>query len=372
MNKHILIIGVTPKSLIIFRGDLIKALSLKGYSITTLAGSYERKTNEYLKKVGVCLETYPVQRRKTNPFSDIKTYLFLRKYLANKKPNTILAYTIKPIIWGGFAAYSLKDTNFYAMIEGEGFTFQGGGIIRNILKKLVIFLYYLSLKKAKKVIFLNPDNQNNFIKLGIIPKEKATLINGIGVNISQYSFMPLPKSNPIFLSIGRLIAEKGFREYAQAAQIVKAKYPNIVFQLLGREDPSANSIPLVEVKQWHDQGWVEYLGTTDDVRPYLQSCHIFVLPSYYGEGLSRTILEAMSIGRPILTTDNVGCRETVTNGDNGYIVPKADAQALAERIIWFLKNREQWERMGKRSRELAKEKYDVHKVNARIMEIMEL
>jgi glycosyltransferase involved in cell wall biosynthesis len=221
------------------------------------------------------------------------------------------------------------------------------------------------------VIFQNPDNLNEFVQRGIVPVAKCALINGSGVDISRYTHTPLPNNPPIFLTIGRLLGEKGFREYAQAAQIVKTRYPDVTFQLLGPEDPSPDGISLNEVQQWHQNGWLKYLGATNDVRPSLQNCHIYVLPSYH-EGMPRTVLEAMATGRPILTTDVPGCRETVSQGENGYLVPKANAQALAERMIWFIENRDQWERMGKRSRELAEEKYDVHKVNAQLMEIMGL
>jgi glycosyltransferase involved in cell wall biosynthesis len=179
----------------------------------------------------------------------------------------------------------------------------------------------------------------------------------------------MPLGNPTFLTIGRLLGEKGFREYAQAARVVKEKYPDTVFQLLGPEDPSSDGISAAEVRSWDEFGWVEYLKSTSDVLPNLKRCHIYVLASYH-EGMPRTVLEAMAIGRPILTTDVPGCRETVILGENGYLVPRADASALAERMIWFIENSDQWEKMGRRSRDIAEESFDVHKVNAKLLEIM--
>lgn len=367
----VLIIGALPESLINFRGSLIQSLCKANYQITAMASEAQTKVTEQLAKWGANFCAYPVQRNSLNPLADFKTWQSLRQTFRELQPDVILAYTIKPVIWGGLASRILPDTRFYALITGLGFAFQGKTLKRKLLVKLVTFLYRTALKRAKRVIFQNPDNLNEFVQRGIVPAAKCALVNGSGVDISRYTHTPLHHNQPIFLTIGRLLGEKGFREYAQAAQIVRSRYPEVIFQLLGPEDSSPDGIPLSEVQQWHQNGWLEYLGATNDVRPYLQNCHIYVLPSYH-EGMPRTVLEAMATGRPILTTDVPGCRETVIQGENGYLVPKANAQALAERMIWFIENREQWERMGKRSRELAEEKYDVHKVNAQLMEIMGL
>jgi glycosyltransferase involved in cell wall biosynthesis len=337
-----------------------------------MASNTQPKVTEQLMKWGVNFRAYPIQRNRLNPLADLKTWHALRQTFRVLQPDIILAYTIKPVIWGGLASRATPSTRFYALITGLGFAFQGGSLIRNLLSKVIINLYRVSLKRANKVIFQNPDNMQVFISKGIVSKEKCALVNGSGVDIEAFPLSPLPQKKQItFLAIGRLLGEKGFREYAEAAKRVKQKYSNITFQLLGPEDPSPDGLSIAEIKSWQSEGVIEYLGFTDNVRPYIESCHIYVLPSYH-EGMPRTVLEAMAIGRPILTTDVPGCRETVTNGDNGYLVPKENTEALAERMIWFIENQTQWRRMGKRSRELAEEKYDVHKVNAQLMEIMGL
>lgn len=370
-KSNIIVIGSLASSLINFRGELIKCISKKNHHVIGMASFSEKETVDSLKKMGVVFFSYPVIRSSLNPINDLMTWKSLRQTFKELQPNIILAYTIKPVIWGGLASNILPDTRFYALITGLGFAFQGKTLKRKLLSKLVTVLYRTALKNAERVIFQNPDNLNEFVQRGIVPPEKCAVINGSGVDISRYTYTSLPNEPTTFLTIGRLLSEKGFREYSQAAQIVKARYPEATFQLLGPEDPSPDGIPLSEVQHWHQQGWLEYLGSTHDVRPYLQNCHIYVLPSYH-EGMPRTVLEAMATGRPILTTDVSGCRETVIPGENGYLVPKANAQALAERMIWFIENHDQWERMGKRSRELAEEKYDVHKVNQQLMEIMGL
>ena len=363
--------GGVPESLINFRGELISTLA-KEHSVTAMADSTKEKVVSRLKNINVFFKQFPIQRNGLNPIVDFRTWKSLRVFFKETQPDIILAYTIKPVIWGGLASKVAPKTIFYALITGLGFAFQEGGFKRNLLTKLVSFLYHASLSNAEKVIFQNRDNMLEFISRGIVPKEKCMVINGSGVDIQNFSYFQPPKrKHIIFLSVGRLLGEKGFREYAEAAKIVKIKYSYSIFQLLGPEDPSPDALSLLEIEKWQAEGSIDYLGSASDVRPYLKSCHIYVLPSYH-EGMPRTVLEAMAIGRPILTTDVPGCRETVINGENGYLVPKADANALAERMIWFIENQDQWERMGKRSRELAEEKYDVHKVNAQLMEIMGL
>ena len=369
--KKLILIGALPESLLNFRGSLIQALLNKDYQVTAMASQTEATVTSKLQTLGADFHAYPIARNGLNPLADLKTWSALRQTFRELQPDVILAYTIKPVIWGGLASRVLPNTRFYALITGLGFAFQGDTLKRKILSQLVTFLYRIALKRTKQVIFQNPDNREVFIKRGIVPADKCVMVNGSGVDTVQFQTTPFPTGKITFLTIGRLLGEKGFREYAQAAQSVKACYPEVTFQLLGPTDPSPDGIALSEVQHWHEQGWLEYLGSTNDVRPYLQQCHIYVLPSYH-EGMPRTVLEAMAIGRPILTTDVPGCRETVTNGDNGYLVPKANAEALAERMIWFIEHRDQWERMRQRSRQLAEEKYDVHKVNADILKIMDL
>lgn len=367
----LIIIGALPESLVNFRGSLVQTLLKAGYQVMGMAAETQTHSIRQLAKWGAGYRTYHVQRNGLNPLSDLKTWRSLRQTFIELQPDVILAYTIKPVIWGGLASRALPNTHFHALITGLGFAFQGTTLKRKLLVKLVTFLYRTALKRANSVIFQNPDNLNEFVQHNIVPASKCSLVNGSGVDIGRYTQTPLPEGNPVFLTIGRLLGEKGFREYRQAAQIVKTQYPDTTFRLLGPEDSSPDRIPMSEIQNWHDQGWIEYLGSTDDVRPCLRNCHIYVLPSYH-EGMPRTVLEAMATSRPILTTDVPGCRETVSNGDNGYLVPKADARALAERMIWFIENRQQWEQMGRRSRKMAEEKYDVAKVNAQLMEIMGL
>ncbi|MCX2766946.1 glycosyltransferase family 4 protein [Pseudoalteromonas sp. B530] len=365
-----LVIGAFPPSLTRFRGDLIKGLGSKGISVVALACNAKEEDIAAIELLGARYVNYSVERNGLSMASDIKTLLQLIQIFRRERPDLVLSYTIKPIIWGAFAARHVPNCGFYALVTGLGFAFQKGSWKKNLLMKLVVFLYKVALKRSSKVIFQNPDNKKIFIDLGIVHENKAVVVNGSGVDITHFNVKSLP-SLPKFLLIARLLGDKGIREYIEAARIVKEKYSMAEFQLVGPVDPSPDGISLKELECLNGNSAVNYLGETDDVRPYIESCSIFVLPSYH-EGLPRTVLEAMATGRPILTTDVPGCRETVVNGENGWLVKKGDAEQLAEKMIWFIENQSEWQRMANASRAMVEDKFDVHKVNTELLKIMEL
>lgn len=364
--KSIIVAGALPESLLNFRGQLIKSLTEDGWAVTAIAGEANKKIVDGLRNIGAYFIPYSIRRSGLNPFVDIVTYCQLKNIINKVNPDIYFGYTIKPIIWGGLASRNNPNVKFIALITGLGFAFQGKTIKRKVLCKIVEFLYRISLSFAHKVVFQNIDNLNYFVEKELVDKNKAEIINGTGVDLKHYQYANLRSGKVIFLLIARLLYEKGIREYISAAQKVKIRYPDVEFQLLGPSDPSPDGISLNAVKQWHDSKYITYLGESDDVRPFLQACHVYVLPSYH-EGMPRTVLEAMSTGRPILTTDVPGCRETVIPGENGFLVPKADIYALVNRMIWFIENRDQLKIMGEKSRELAIIKYDVHKINRQLI-----
>ena len=369
MDKLILI-GALPSSLLNFRGDLIRNFKHCGMIVTAMASGGTSQEIESIESLGICYQDFTVARNGLNPIHDAKTFFSLYFFLKRESPKCVFAYTIKPVIWGGIASRLSKVPNFIGLITGLGYAFQSGGLLKNILVSLVCFLYKTALKNAKAVIFQNSDNMQVFIDKGIVPIEKCHLVNGSGVDLSYYKVSTLP-SKPHFLLIARLLGDKGIREYAESALLVKKKYPDAVFELVGPEDPSPDGINMDEINNWCDKGALIYSGSTNDVRPFIGQCSIYVLPSYH-EGMPRTVLEAMAMGRPILTTDVPGCRETVANGENGWLVEKANVEQLTERMIWFIENSYKWAEMGKKSYQMAKEKFDVHKVNEKILKVMGL
>ncbi len=366
----ILIVAANTRSLINFRGDLIRAIRKLDFSVLALSEKTSVAEVIAVKNTGASFVSYPVQRNGMNPIRDMRTWLALRAIFKTNQPDTVLAYTIKPVIWGGLATRVVPNAKFYALITGLGFAFQTG-VNRGWLTNLVSFLYRISLRRAEKVIFQNEDNLNEFVLRGIVPRDKCVRVWGSGVDLTSFNFESIQEGAPIFLAIGRLLGEKGIREYVEAASIVKLHYPNAKFQWLGGIDPSPDGISIEDVMSWHNDGILEYLGETNDVRPFIANCKIFVLPSYH-EGMPRSTLEALAIGRPVLTTDVSGCRDTVIIGENGFLVPKANSHALAERMIWFIENPDSWQAMGLASRKLAEVRFDVCNVNAEMLRIMGL
>ncbi|MBZ0297946.1 MAG: glycosyltransferase family 4 protein, partial [Anaerolineae bacterium] len=259
-----------------------------------------------------------------------------------------------------------------SMITGLGFAFsdQARQSVRfRLISQSARGLYRLALRCNTKVFFQNPDDRSLFLALNLAKEDQMILINGSGVDVDHFSVTPLPSEEITFLLIARLIQDKGIYEYAKAAAQLKAKYRDIVFQLLGPFDHHPQAVKPSNVSAW--KGTISYCGETSDVRPFIKRCSVYVLPSYR-EGTPRTVLEAMAMGRPIITTDAPGCRETVRDGENGLLVPVRDVDALVAGMEYFIRNPQQIARMGQRSREIAEERYDVHKVNAVIMETMQL
>lgn len=365
----ILIIGAFPNSIVSFRGKLIQYFIAAGHDVTVMTAAATEDVVAQVTALGATFIPYSVERNGLNPIADLKTLLALKKALHVLQPDHVLAYTIKPIIWGGIAARLLGFKQFHAMITGLGYAFEKGSFTRNTVNFIVKHLYKFSLANAKSVIFQNQDNRKLFVDLALVEAEKCYRVFGSGVDTTEYQQQPLPKQATTFLLIARLLGDKGVREFANAAKLVKQHYPSAKFQLLGPYDSSPDKISAEEVTQWQRDGQIEYLGETDNVKPFIKACHIYTLPSYH-EGLPRSVLEAMSIGRPILTTDAAGCRDTVVNGENGWLVPTRNVEALAKRMIWFIEHPEQWQSMANNSRRMVEDKFNVDHVNEAIGNII--
>lgn len=316
-----------------------------------------------------------MSRTGMNPVLEIIHTWKLIRLLKKLHPDVTLGYTIKPVIFGSIAAKLAGVPHRFAMVEGLGYAFtlgaHGFSFKRRILKRLVLWLYRIGMAQADKVIFLNADDPAELVAERVLPKEKCFLLGGIGVDLAQWPMHPPVLSPVTFMLVARLLREKGVEDYAAAARLVKQQHPQARFILLGGLDENPGSITQAEVQVWVDEGILEWPGYTA-VPPWLAQTSVFVLPSFYREGVPASTQEAMAMGRAIITTDVPGCRETVVDGDNGFLVPVRDPQALAQAMCKFIERPELIARMGGRSRQMAEEKFDVHKVNARLLQVMGL
>ena len=233
-------------------------------------------------------------------------------------------------------------------------------------------MYAVALRGAHIVFFQNPDDEQLFRASGLVGRgQRRVRINGSGVDLEHYAPAPLPDGPLIFLMVGRLLREKGVFEFVEAAGRVKALRPAARFQLLGGLDPNPTSITEEALRRLQEDGTIEYLGTVTDVRPMIEDAHVIVLPSYH-EGMPRSVLEGMSMGRAIITTDAPGCRETVETGENGFLVPVRDTDALTAAMLDLIDDRGKVSAMGAKSRQMAELRFDVHAVNQVILESMGL
>ena len=376
MTKHILIISSELFSLINFRSSLIKYLIDGGHRVTVLVPKEKYNTEvtiQKLKSMGVIFKSYSLSRAGLNPFKDYLSYKSICFVISQCKPDIVIAYTAKPVIYAGMAMRHFPKISFFPLITGLGYGFtEGDGLKRKLIRQLMIILYRKGLKNSKGVIFQNPDDERLFYKLKIIFKNMSShIVHGSGVDLDLYPFSPLPKK-PIFLMLARLLIDKGVREYAEAARIVKAQFPKAIFQLAGRLDSNPSTISSNELNFWINEGSIQYLGEISSVQKIIASCRFYVLPSYR-EGTPRSVLEAMATGRPIITTDTPGCRETVIHGKKGLLVSPQNSESLANAMIQLLeKNEDKIQSMGRESFILAKDKYAVKRVNKSIINILNL
>ena len=369
VNKTIAIVINTSWNIYNFRLGLLKALQANGYKIIVIA-PHDKYSQEF---ISLGFEYYPltINSKGTHPVEDLKlTYSFYKLY-KQIQPDVILHYTIKPNIYGTFAA-ALLNIPTINNIAGLGTLFVKQDIVTSIAK----MLYKLSQSKAQHVFFQNNDDIQQFINDKLVTKEKCSVLPGSGIDTNKY--MPREKidnGKTTFLLIARMLWEKGIGEYVEAARQIRKKYPNCEFQLLGFLDVANRSaIAKEQMQQWEDEGVINYLGITDDVPSFIAQADCVVLPSFYREGTPRTLLESASMAKPIITTDNVGCRDVVDDGINGYICKPQDTKSLEEQIEKFLSlDQEKILLMGEKSREKMIREYDesivIEKYNTAISKI---
>lgn len=362
---------ISPKNRTVynFRGELIKKIINLGYEVVVIGPDMTDvgKINE----LGARFIELPFNKNGTSIVSDIKYCLSLKRILRSEKPDVTLGYTIKPVVYGSIAAKLAHVKNINSMVTGGGYTFTSTSIKARVLGLIVRLLYRIGFTCADHVIFQNPDDMREFSEKRLVKSSKCSFVNGSGVDISKFRPTDFPDTVSFFM-LSRLLKSKGVEEYLNAADIVKKEYPEIQFYLLGKyENSMQDAVSKSLVEDYISRGVVVRYDESDNVIPYYEACSVYVLPSYR-EGTPRTVLEAMACGRPIITTDTQGCRETVIDGKNGYLVPVKNSEAIAEKMKVFINNPDLISKMGNSSRSYVEEKFDVNKVNEQMIEIMKM
>lgn len=375
----VVFIGTVASSFYGFRADLIRELYRKGHIVYAFTSEYSEADLQKIENLGAIPVTYDLNRGGLNPLADIKATYLLAKKIKEISPDLVFSYFTKPVIFGTLAAKWAKVPKIVGMLEGLGYTFtdQPEGLLpkTKLIRNLQIFLYRIAFPYLDQLIFLNPDDPIDLLKNHSLSVKNVSILGGIGLDLKAYPYRPVANIDAMktrFLFIGRLLKEKGIHEFVAAAKLVKEKYPKTIFTVLGAIDKSnLGALSENELHNLINSGIIEYPGHVDNIQEWIVKSDVFVLPSYR-EGVPRSTQEAMAIGRAVITTDVPGCRETVIDGVNGFIVPRWNPEKLAEKMICFIENPEKTQLMGEASHKIAIEKFDANKVNQKLIDFLGL
>ncbi len=373
-TKNILILCSASYSLYNFRGDLIKNLIEHDFKVYCAAPDFEDHTLRLVYDLGATPIPYQLERTGLNPLKDLASIKEIKNILKQYEIDLLFPYTIKPVVYGSIAAKKF-GIPVVSLITGLGFTFSQVSFKSKVLQKVTEFLYRRALRNNSAVIFQNKDDLQLFLDKRIVtPKQTLEVVQGSGINLERFAFRINKKAmgEPVrFIIVGRLIREKGIGLFIDAGIELQKAFPNAEFHVVGAP-PANNSsaIPEELLNKLDRNGVIVYHGESNEVEQLISRADIFVLPSFYREGVPRSALEALSTGMPIITTDQPGCRETVVPEENGFLILPNEQEPLTKAMRYFLENPEIIEAMGLASRKLAKEKFDVNLVNAQLIDII--
>lgn len=364
----ILVISPKNKTVFNFRGDLIRDMIAKGNEVYVTGPNKDFVEDVLALGVKEFIEV-PLVKDNTSITGDLGYLKKLKEVMKKIRPELVFEYTIKPVIYGSIAAKSCGVKKIYPMVTGLGRVYASESLKAKVVRKITKMLYQIAFKGCNKVIFQNPDDVQEFVGGHYLPENKCVIVNGSGVNMERFYRSDIPEK-PVFLMISRIIKEKGVLDFANAAREVKKKIPEARFIILGGYDQSMGALKEEDIKEYIEDGSVELPGEVKDPVSFYGQASVFVLPSYYREGLPRTILEGMSCGRPIITTDWTGCREPIEDGVNGYLVPIKNPEKLAEKIYELATDREKVLKMSDAAYKICREKYAVEIVNQQMRNVM--
>jgi len=373
---NIALIGTIAQSTILFRKDMILSLVSKEHRVFVFCVDFTNITKKQIKELGAIPVEYTLNRSGLNPLKDILDTIKLSKKLKKFKIDISFSYFVKPVIFGTIASKLAGVSKRFAMLEGLGYVFtnlpNGVTIKQNILRVVQVFLYRLSMPLLEKIIFLNPDDPKDLIEKYNIKVKQLEVLGAIGLNLDEYPYSKVQTNIIKFIFVGRLLAEKGIFEYVKATQIIKKEFPKVDFIVLGGLDTlNPGGLKQVELDSLLKDDIITYVGYVNNVYEWIKNSSVFVLPSYR-EGVPRSTQEAMAIGRAVITTNVAGCRETVIDGINGFLIPPFKIDELVTSMKKFIQNPELIEQMGNESYKIAKDKFDAKKVNDKLIKILEI
>ena len=351
---------------------MIKSFIANGFKVFAGAPNFQDNTSQTLSNLGVVTVEFPLQRTGLNPWRDLMSVLKIRNIIIKNEIDLLFPYTIKPVIYGSLAG-RFTNTPVISLITGLGFTFSKSSIKARVLQKVTEVLYKIALSKNNAIIFQNSDDVALFRKKGILNKNQNThIVDGSGIHLERYPFRENNKVSDkiIFVFVARLIREKGADLFMDAAQKLKTEFPKAEFHIIGNIGNSPSSISPNRLSELNERKIITYHGFKKNVENYLTNSDVFVLPTYYREGIPRSILEALSIGMPIITTNTPGCKETVLRNENGILVEPKQLNELILGIRFFLENPAAIGPMGNRSRKLAEKRFNVDIINDMILKII--
>lgn len=371
--KFLLIAGYDA-SLTNFRLPLMREVMAAGWEVVAAAPAETPRVPAQLAEAGIRFVPVQLARTGLNPLADWRSFRNLRSLCATEKPDVVLSYTIKPVIYGSLAAHAAGVPSVHALITGLGTAFYTEGVKGRLLRGVAESLYRWSLRRCRRVFVQNGEIETLFLERGLAKREQLVQVAGSGVDTEHFAAKPLP-SGTRFLYLGRMLRDKGLVELAEAAAELRRTHPEAGCRIVGPADTNPTGIRETDIDGWVSRGWLERFPPCEDVRGHLADCSVYVLPSYH-EGMPRSVLEAMSVGRAIITTDTIGCRDTIVvpagnkrdahgilEGENGLLVPTRSSRALAIAMQRLASDRGLVQRMGARSRQIAVERFDVRAVN---------
>lgn len=393
MKKRMLVLTGDAKTLVYHRGELLKRFAEAGLEVVGGAAEDLPHVKSYLAELGGRYRVLPIARSSLNPVDDWRMIRALWRWLGEERPDYFFAYTIKSVAYGCLVAKLRGVPRIDALVPGLGYAFTPDGTWKQRLVHVMSrVLYSVALRCVDAVFLQNHDDARLLREIGAVPARVPVHVTlGSGVQLEEFPFRATRGAEQLrnegmrFVLVTRLLRNKGVCEFAEAAAEVKQRWPLAEFILVGPPDPSPDGVPMEEVRRWQADGIIRYAGERRDIANVLREADVFVLPTYYREGVPRSTLEALSIGMPVITTDGVGSRETVSTGqlreevapgivrgENGWLVPCKNAAALARACEEALRHPEVLPEMGRQSRRFAEESFDVRRVNRMMLDGMGL